>query len=70
MSNCLFLSNSMSSFSRKNVYGSETKQYSTEMRGLAEYYKIANNFKKALWGKIYKLWSESYSDNSMMYKGF
>src|SRR5712691_7911516 len=37
-----------------------TKQYSTEMRGLAEYYKIANNSKKALWGKIYKLWSESY----------
>ncbi len=37
-----------------------TKQYSTEMRGLAEYYKIANNFKKALWGRIYKLWSESY----------
>jgi hypothetical protein len=37
-----------------------TKQYSTEMRGLAEYYKIANNFKKALWGKLYKLWRESY----------
>ena len=37
-----------------------TTPYSTEMRGLAEYYKIANNFKKALWGKIYKLWSESY----------
>jgi len=37
-----------------------TKQYSTEMRGLAEYYKIANNFKKAFWGKLYKLWKESY----------
>ena len=30
------------------------------MRGLAEYYKIANNFKKAFWGKLYKLWKESY----------
>ncbi len=36
-----------------------TKQYSTELRGMAEYYKLANNFAKALW-KLQFLWRQSY----------
>ena len=34
--------------------------YSTELRGVAEYYALANNFSKALWGKIYLLWKGSF----------
>jgi len=34
--------------------------YSTELRGLAEYYAMANNFSKALWGKIFLLWKGSF----------
>jgi group II intron reverse transcriptase/maturase len=34
--------------------------YNTELRGLAEYYALANNFSKALWGKVFLLWKGSF----------
>jgi group II intron reverse transcriptase/maturase len=34
--------------------------YNTKLRGLAEYYALANNFSKALWGKVFLLWKGSF----------